>query len=359
MSYKPTNTSQMSFAHYDVERRTARSRFFRQIDQIIDWNPIEKELKKIVRAGKKERGQKAYNPLILFKMQLVGVWYGLSDVQTEETVNDSLSAMRFCGLVLEDSVPDHSTLSRFRSELTAKKAYDRLLRKINTQLQRQNLIVNNGKAKVDASLTQSPFSPKGKTTFQMAQDRKEDDRSEQEQSEERTYHTDKKEEQPGADNQGRWLKKGGKAVYGYKKHIATDEQGMILGVNTTPANEHDSRGLGDLIDKIPRSQRKEVMADKGYKSRANDRMLRDKGSKSRIMHKGYRNKPMSKWQKKYNKAISKTRWVVERTFGSLKRWFGSGFTRLKGVAKVHSLHVLEAIAHNLKRSPGLVYQMAK
>ena len=35
---------------------------------------------------------------------------------------DSLSAMDFCALKLQDDVPDHSTLSRFRSELAAKKA---------------------------------------------------------------------------------------------------------------------------------------------------------------------------------------------------------------------------------------------
>ena len=77
------------------------------------------------------------------------------------------------------------------------------------------------------------------------------------------------------------------------------------------------------------------------------------------MHKAYRNKPLTEWQKEYKRKISKTRWVVERTFGSLKRWFGSGFTRLKAKDKVHSLHVLEAIAHNLKRSPGLICQIAK
>ncbi|XOD68245.1 MAG: transposase [Flavobacteriales bacterium Tduv] len=26
----------------------------------------------------------------------------------------------------------------------------------------------------------------------------------------------------------------------------------------------------------------------------------------------------------FNKLVSKTRWVVERTFGNIKRWFGSG-----------------------------------
>jgi len=155
------------------------------------------------------------------------------------------------------------------------------------------------------------------------------------------------------------VKKRGKYTYGYKKHIGVDKNGIILGVHTTTANEHDSKGLEPLMDKIPKSQRKQVMADKGYKSKANDQMLKDKGSKNRVMHQAYRNKPLTHWQIKYNKAISKTRWVVERTFGSLKRWFGSGLTRLKGKDKVHSIHVLEAIAHNLKRSPGLVYQLAK
>ena len=168
-----------------------------------------------------------------------------------------------------------------------------------------------------------------------------------------------KVEQPNADNDTRWVKKSGKSVYGYKKHIAIDTGGMILGVHTTTANEHDSKGLEPLMDKLAKSQRNQVMADKSYKSKANDQMLKSKGSKSRIMHKGYRNRPLTDWQIIYNKAISKTRWVVEWTFGSLKRWFGSGTTRLKGKDKFHSIHVLEAIAHNLKRSPRWGCKLAK
>jgi IS5 family transposase len=44
----------------------------------------------------------------------------LSDYEVEEKVNDSLSFMKFVGLTLEDDVPDHSVLSRFRTELTQK-----------------------------------------------------------------------------------------------------------------------------------------------------------------------------------------------------------------------------------------------
>jgi IS5 family transposase len=67
-------------------------------------------------------------------------------------VNDRLSAMRFCGLSLEDTVPDHSPLSRFRSELTATGAMDKLLSAINAELSKHQLIVKHG-VKVAAILT--------------------------------------------------------------------------------------------------------------------------------------------------------------------------------------------------------------
>jgi len=48
---------------------------------------------------------------------------------------------------------------------------------------------------------------------------------------------------------------------------------MILGVHTTTANQYDKKGLKLLIYKVPKSQRKQVMADKGYKSKANDQTV--------------------------------------------------------------------------------------
>ena len=199
----------------------------------MNWSRIEKELKKNYSPGQKQRGQKAYKPILLLKMQLISIWYGFSDVQTEEMVNDSLSMMKFCGLSLEDNVPDHSTLSRFRSELTRLKAYDRLLKSINKQVSKHDLIVKNG-VKVDASLTQSPFTPKGKPTYEIATDRQEEERSNREKAKEKEFHQIKKIEHPGSDHDARWVKKSGKTIYAYKKHIATDDNGMIMGVSTPP-----------------------------------------------------------------------------------------------------------------------------
>ncbi|WP_115599229.1 transposase [Bergeyella zoohelcum] len=94
---------------------------------------------------------------------------GCGTPSLEEHVNDSLSAMKFCGMQLEDSVPSYSVLSRFRSELTEKKAFDLLLSKINHQLEKHRIIIHQG-VKVDASITQSSFHSKKPKTFEIAQD---------------------------------------------------------------------------------------------------------------------------------------------------------------------------------------------
>jgi IS5 family transposase len=86
-------------------------------------------------------------------MLLISNWYDLSDVQTEVMVNDSISALKFCDLSIEDDVPGHSTLSRFRKILIDKKAYDNLLEEIDQQLSKQQLKVIIGHAKVDAKLS--------------------------------------------------------------------------------------------------------------------------------------------------------------------------------------------------------------
>ncbi|XOD67646.1 MAG: transposase [Flavobacteriales bacterium Tduv] len=44
--------------------------------------------------------------------------------------------------------------------------------------------------------------------------------------------------------------------------------------------------------------------------------------KDRIQKKNYKNRSLSRIAILFNKLVSKYRWVVERIFGSIKRWFG-------------------------------------
>ena len=51
---------------------------------------------------------------------------------------------RFAGLNLSESVPDHSTIWRFRNLLQKEGLLDSMLERINTQLARASLIVTQG-----------------------------------------------------------------------------------------------------------------------------------------------------------------------------------------------------------------------
>ncbi len=333
---KKTSSPYASFSDPYVERRTRRAKFFKDIDRIMDWRQLERQLDKHYSRGDNAVGQKAYSGLLLFKMLLAGIWYGLSDESTEEMANENLSVMLFCGLRLEDEVPDHSTLSCFRTELSKRGAFDRLLNEFNAQLCRRGIMVKEGKAKVDATLTDTPRKPKGSQTYGIAEDRKEDEREARSKEDEDRAHRVMEVHHRGVDAQARWLKKRGKLHYGYKQHIAVDEDGLVQGVHTTPANEHDSKGLLPVLSKVCPPKKKEVWADKGYRVPDNIEYLKAKKIKDRIQQKAYRNRPLTYWQKRRNVLISKQRYIVERAFGRMKKWFGAGFFRYVGIEKTHA-----------------------
>lgn len=88
----------------------------------------------------------------------------VSDPGLEEALVDRLSFRRFIGLGLEEAVPDHSTLSRFRSQLAARGLGERLLEALNRQLEQRGLMLKRGTlldATVVAAAVKPPAGPKG------------------------------------------------------------------------------------------------------------------------------------------------------------------------------------------------------
>ncbi|CWP24503.1 IS1106 transposase [Neisseria meningitidis] len=64
-----------------------------------------------------------------------------------------------------------------------------------------------------------------------------------------------------------------------------------------------------------------VYADKGYDSAENRQHLEEHQLLDGIMRKACRNRPLSEVQTKRNRYLSKTRYVVEQSFGTLHRKF--------------------------------------
>ena len=344
---------QLSFSSLSVSKRKLKTEFFDQMNLLLDWSSIEAELKKHYSKGVSVAGRPSYSGLLLFKMSLLQTWYGLSDYEVEERVNDSLSFMKFLGLGLEDAVPDNTVLSRFRTALTKQDAYEKLLEGINQQLEEKGILLKKG-AIIDASITDSPRKPRGKKIYEIVEDRVEPVNEAVDSS--ATKSTEKVQQH--VDTEAGWIKKSGEIRYGYKKHIATENQGLILAVITTAANQSDTVHFENIVKKSNLAKGTRVKADKGYDSRSNRKYLVENGLKDGILYKAVKNKPLTNTQIRFNKMVSKTRYKVERTFAGISRWFGGGIAKYVGKAKTHTQHLMEAMAYNLYRSPGIVMSNA-
>jgi transposase, IS5 family len=336
-----TKTSNLpSLVDVVIAHRKISMDLFDRVTIILEAANIQSELKKYYKKGQSIDGRESYDGVVLFKMLLLQFWYGLSDVSVEENVRDRISFSRFCGIGMDQEIPDSTVLCRFRTILSKQNAFEKLLSLINDKMEQGGLMVNKGII-VDASITVTERKPRGKKEYEVCEDRKED----------QPTQVLKEIHQAHVDREAAWLKKGGKLFYGYKQHTATNQEGFVLATHTTPANHSDIKNLEPVLNKLKIAARTPVYADKGYACENNDNLLREKKLKNRILYKALKNNPLTEIQKKINKKISQTRYKVERTFGSMKRWFKCNHTRYVGLEKTHAQHNILAICYNLYRQP--------
>ena len=129
----------------------------------------------------------------------------------------------------------------------------------------------------------------------------------------------------------------------------------------TPGNVHDSQEIDELlgIDKNKANKRTkipgQVYADSAYANKLNDKKLGKHNNK--ILHRAYRNKPLTQQQKQENKQRSSIRYIVERTFGLLKQHHGLGKARYLGLQRNKTRAQLIAMSHNLKTGMNIFKRM--
>ncbi len=322
-----------SLADYVSGRRKVKDEFFRQINIIMDWSKFRPILEKAYTKGGSGTGRPCYDCLVLYKIELVRTWYGMSDPEVEENVNDRISFSRFVGIGLDESCPDSTTICRFRNDLVAAGIHDELLNETNRQLEAAGVIVVKG-ALVDASVTRTPRRPRGRKEYEVVEDRHEEDNAE---AAERAFLKEK--DKPNVDAEARWVKKNG-LEFGYKRHTVTNEDGLVLAEVTTSANESDITHLEAPLDKVDLAPGTPVYADKGYSSANNRDYLARRGLKCCIMHRATSARKLTVEENLENREISKVRYAIERTFGSMRSWFRAGIARYVGLDKMHAQHII-------------------
>ena len=332
---------------YAERRYRKRHHFLDAVEHLLDWSRIERKLKKKLRRSEENcAGVKAYPALCMFKILLLQSWYDLSDLAMEEALTDRYSFSRFVGISLDEDVPDHTTICRFRNLLAEKKLLQKLLNEVNTQLAAQGKLVKSG-CVVDATIISSAARPRKQVDVEMvAIDREEDAES----ACEVTVGY-------SSDTEAAWTRKGARYYYGYKGHMAVDtHQGYILNGHVTPANNSDTKQMQRLVRTACLPKKSRVYADKGFCSQSNRDALLALELKNGIMDKATRGHPLSVRQKQRNSLISAVRGIVERGFGTLKRCYGQSRARYLGVIKVEAAFLLAALAFNLKKAVSLPFK---
>ena len=130
-----------------------------KLDQVIDWQPIEQYLnRQRTRYVRDHRGRPAYPLLSMFKAVLLGQWHSLSDPELEHSLITRIDFNLFCRFD-ELSIPDYSTLCRYRNWLAQDNTLFELLQLINRQLTEKGLKVEKASAAVvDATIIQTAGS---------------------------------------------------------------------------------------------------------------------------------------------------------------------------------------------------------
>ena len=255
--------------------------------------------------------------LVLLKALLLQGLYGLSDRELEEALADRLSFRRFAGLSLEEAVPDHTVLNRFRNRLIEAGLLEKLFGELDRQLESAGVILKRG-TMLDATLIEAVSA------------RPKDSRS-------------------SPDPDARFARRQGKggSTFGYKAHVGVDEgSGIIRAVITTPANVNDTTPADGLI----RGDEPVVWADAAYHTHARQAQLKARGVKPRLARRPNKHHPeLPPRLKRYNQLIARRRAAVETTFATLKNRMGLSAIRYVGLRKAAAQVLIAAMAFNLRR----------
>lgn len=283
--------------------------FLYEIDQLINWAPFESLLSKL---HPSKVGRKAYNPLQMFKILIIQEFYNLSDPRVELDLYGNLFYRRFVKLYAGDPIPDHSTISRFREDLENMNLYLKCFDELKSQLKDLGFEIEKGKI-VDARLVKAARKPKK------------------------------------GDEDADFTVKNNKVHYGYKDHIAIDEENeFILEFICSAASVHDSQVLDILLD----GKEEALYADKAYDSKKLREQCKRNGTFYGVLTRGRRNRPLSEEEKERNKKLSKIRSKVERVFGIFSLHLRRARARYVGLLR-NEIHLfLTCFTYNLLRLVG-------
>ncbi len=276
-------------------KTTRRERFLAEMDAVIPW----RRLLAVIEPHYPKAGG-GRQPLGLEKMlriYFLQQWFDLSDPAAEDAIYDSESMRRFARIELgEDTVPDETTILRFRHLIEANDLAQAIFAEISSLLEERGLLLKRGTI-VDASIISAPSSTKNSTQTR--------------------------------DPEMRQTRKGNTWYFGMKVHVGTDTRGVVHTIVTTHAAESDYNVMPELLH----GEEREVYGDRAYWSERDRADFERLGMRYRVNRRGTRKAPVSERWRAINRARSRVRARGEHAFLVVKRHWGFANVRYRGLAK--------------------------
>lgn len=330
---------------FDYQNRMAelsrKAHALEKLDRRIKWEMFREELERIFdRPAKGAGGRPRYDLVMMFKVLVLQRYYNLSDEQAEFQIKDRLTFQKFLGLSLSDKAPDEKTIWLFREDLAEAGGVEKLFEKFEEYLKEAGLTGQEGKI-IDASFVDVPrqrnsreenhIIKAGAVPIEFGKD-------------------ENKLEQK--DIEARWTKKGEEVHYGYKNHVKADKKTKLIeDYEVTDASVHDSQAVEDLIEEDDG----ELHADSAYRGEDIEKTLAEKGIRSQVHERAYRNRPLTEEQKISNRQKSKIRVRVEHIFGQMTNGMKDGLKmRWIGMRRITAGVGLLNLVYNMARYEQIV-----
>ena len=300
---------QISFAqaeHQNKKKVTRRERFLSQMEALVPWQRLIDALSPSYfpnAAGKRGRPPTGLERML--RIYFLQQWYALADEALEDAIYDSQAMRDFVGIDLAiESVPDATTLLRFRHLLEKPALTQRIFEEINAHLAEKGLFMREGTI-VDATIVAAAPSTKNKAKQR--------------------------------DPEMKQTRKGNQWYFGLKAHIGVDAvTGLTHSVAATSANVADVTMAGQLV----RDDDKQVYGDAGYTGMWKHLDEEKDAPDSRCCVAAKRgaikkmdDSPMKTLLLAIEKAKASIRAKVEHPFHVIKNLFGYRKVRYKGLAK--------------------------
>jgi IS5 family transposase len=279
-------------------KKTRKAQFLDEMDRVVPWSRLIALIEPYYpKAG---NGRRPIALETMLRIHFLQQWFAYSDPAMEEALHDIPVLRAFAGLdAAVASVPDETTILKFRHLLERHGLAAAMLDEINALLGERGLILHQG-TMVDATLVAEATSTRNR--------------------------------QGKRDPQMSSTKKGNQWYFGMKAHIGADTaHGLVHTVVGTTAKVPDVK----VTDALLHGDEHKVHGDKGYTTGRRNLLSSDLGSGPLwcFPFKGSRHEKLAPWQHEVNHRLSQLRARVEHPFRVVKRQFGFTKVRYRGLTK--------------------------